>query len=321
VVERLGPERIHPARHLVRRGQDGAHAWGDFADGPDGAHVERVEHAEADLLVGCDGVPSAVHSAVRQTLDPDEGPPNWNGRTMWRAVTVGEPFLAGRSMIVAGYDGRRFVDYPISKRHEDHGRALINWVAELRAAEGRPMPRQDWDHVADREEILSRFSSYRFAFLDVPALIRGAETVYRYPMLDREPLPTWDFGRITLLGDAAHPMHPTGSSGASQAIVDARVLARELAVQPSVTRAISAYDAERRPATAAIVLASRAAGPAACLDVVERRAPDGFSNLDDVVSQQELEQIAGGFMRTAGLDRDVLNSRPSLSIRQLRPAG
>jgi 2-polyprenyl-6-methoxyphenol hydroxylase-like FAD-dependent oxidoreductase len=314
VLERLGPERIHPARHLVRCGQHGARAWGELAEGPDGPIVERVE---ADLLVGCDG----VHSAVRQTLYPDDGPPNWNGFTIWRAATVGEPFLTGRSMIIAGYEGRRFVAYPISKRHADEGRALINWVAELRTPEGRPMPRQDWDHAADRDEILREFASYRFPFLDVPALIRGAETVYQYPMVDREPLPTWDFGRITLLGDAAHPMHPSGSSGASQAIVDGRVLARELALQPSVARAVAAYDAERRPATAAVVLASRAMGPTSALELVEERAPDGFVNLDDVVSQEELEQIAAEFRRAAGLERDVLNNRPSLSVRPLRPAG
>jgi 2-polyprenyl-6-methoxyphenol hydroxylase-like FAD-dependent oxidoreductase len=314
VLERLGPERVHPARHLVRCGQDGDHAWGDFAERPDGDSVERVE---ADLLVGCDG----VHSVVRQTFYPDEGPPNWNGHTMWRGVTVGEPFLSGRTMIVAGYLGRRFVAYPISKRHEVGGRALINWVAELRTGEERPMPRQDWDHATDRDEILRQFKSYRFEFLDVPALIRGAETVYQYPMVDREPLPTWDFGRITVLGDAAHPMHPSGSSGASQAIVDGRVLARELALQASVERAVAAYDSERRPATAAVVLASRAMGPTSALELVEDRAPDGFVNLNDVVSQGELEQIAADFRHAAGLERDVLNSRPSLSVRTLRPAG
>jgi 2-polyprenyl-6-methoxyphenol hydroxylase-like FAD-dependent oxidoreductase len=308
VLDRLGPERAHTARHLVRCGQDGAHAWGEFAGRPGGSSVERVE---ADLLVGCDG----VHSAVRQTLCPDEGPPKWNGITIWRAVTVGKPFLTGRSMIVAGYNGRRFVAYPISKRHEDEGRALINWAAELRTAEGRPMPRQDWSHVADRDDILGPFEAFRFDCLDAPSLIEGAETIYQYPMVDRDPLPTWDFGRITLLGDAAHPMYPNGSNGASQAVVDARVLARALASRPSVAEAIAAYDAERRPATAAVVLASRGIGPERCLEIVEERAPNGFSNLEDVVSQQELEQLSLDFKRIAGFDPVVLNSRPSLSVR------
>ena len=254
VLARLGPARVHTGHHLARFGQQDGKVWGEFVDRQTGAAVGRVE---ADLLVGCDG----IHSVVRRTLYPDEGPPQWNGITMWRAVTVGEPFLSGRTMIMAGHFGRRVVVYPISRRHEDQGRALINWVAEFKTADGRPMPEQDWVHTARHEDVLAPFASFGFDFLDVPALIRGAEAVYQYPMVDRDPLPTWDFGRVTLLGDAAHPMYPVGSNGASQAILDARVLARELALQPSIEAAVAAYDAERRPATAAVVLANREAGP------------------------------------------------------------
>ncbi len=149
----------------------------------------------------------------------------------------------------------------------------------------------------------------------MPALIRGAEVVYRYPMVDRDPLPTWDFGRVTLLGDAAHPMYPVGSNGASQAILDARVLTRELALRPSVEAAVAAYDAQRRPATAAVVLANREVGPKRCMELVEQRAPEGFADLDDIVSQEELEAIARDYKRTAGFDPDALNNRPSLSVR------
>ena len=152
-------------------------------------------------------------------------------------------------MLMAGYSGRQLVVYPISKRLEDQGRALINWVAEVKTADGRPMPMQDWVHTARHEDALAPFATFGFAFLDVPALIRGAAAIYQYPMVDRDPLPTWDFGRVTLLGDAAHPMYPIGGNGASQAILDARVLARELALQPSIEAAVAAYDAERRPAT------------------------------------------------------------------------
>ena len=140
-------------------------------------------------------------------------------------------FLSGRTMVMAGYFRRRFVVYPISKRHEDRGESLVNWVAEAATAESQPMPRQDWEYVARAEEVLKWFSSYTFDFLDMTNLVKGAAAIYQYPMVDRDPLPTWDFGRITLLGDAAHPMYPVGSNGASQAILDARVLARELALQ------------------------------------------------------------------------------------------
>lgn len=309
VAERLGPDRIHPGHHLARCGQDQpGRAWGEFVDRAAGAPVGRVE---ADLLVGCDG----VHSTVRRTLSPDEGPPRWNRVTMWRGVTLGKPFLSGRTMINAGSSRQRIVVYPISKSHADRGRALINWVATRRTAEGGPMPPQDWTYLARREDVLAAFASFVFDFLDVPALVRGAEIIYQYPMVDRDPLPAWDFGRVTLLGDAAHPMHPVGGNGASQAILDARVLARELAVQPSIEAAVAAYDVQRRPATAAVVQSNRRAGPHRCQDLVEERAPDGFADLSDVVSQEELEEIAADYKRIAGFDVAGLNGRPSLSVR------
>lgn len=307
VATRLGAERIHTGHHLSAFGQTDRGAWAEFADRRGGSGVDRVE---ADLLVGCDG----VHSVVRRTLYPDEGPPKWNGITMWRGTTIGAPFLSGRTMIMAGHFARRVVVYPISRRLEQQGKALINWVAEFKNAEDQPMPVQDWEHRAVAEEAVAPFSSYVFDFLDVPAMIRGAEAIYRYPMVDRDPLQTWVHGRVTLLGDAAHPMYPVGSNGASQAILDARVLARELALQPSVEAAIMAYDAARRPATAAIVLANRGVGPEKCMEIVEERAPDGFTDLEAIINREELEAISRSYKQTAGFDPNVLNARPSLSV-------
>jgi 2-polyprenyl-6-methoxyphenol hydroxylase-like FAD-dependent oxidoreductase len=303
VVERLGASRVHTGHAVATFGQADGKVWIGF-DG-------RQERVEGDLLVGCDG----VHSVIRRTLFPDEGPPKWNGVTMWRGVTVQAPFLTGRTMIMAGTFARRVVIYPISRREELAGRSLINWVAEVKTATDQPMPRQDWEFLATPNEPLAHFGTFVFDFLDVPALIRGAEAVYRYPMVDRDPLPTWDFGRITLLGDAAHPMYPVGSNGASQAIIDARVLARELVLQGGIDAAIAAYEGQRRPATAAIVQANRGVGPERCMEIVEERAPGGFTHLDDVISQTELEEIALSYKRTAGFDPAVLNARPSLSVR------
>lgn len=308
VLDRLGVRRVHPSHHLARLGEQGNGVWSEFVDRATGTSVARVE---SDLLVGCDG----IHSVVRRALYPAEGPPLWNGITMWRGVTVAKPFLSGRTTIVAGPFGRRVVVFPISKRHEEQGQALINWVAMFKTAADQPMPKQDWDHTVHRAEVLAPFASFVFDFLDVPALIRGAETIYQYPMVDREPLPTWNFGRVTLLGDAAHPMYPLGGNGASQAIVDARVLARDLAQQPTIESAVAAYDGARRPATAAVVLNNRRGGPERVIDIAEERAPDGFTNLDDVISQQEMEEIVGGYKRTAGNDPELLNKRPSLSVR------
>ena len=308
VVDRLGEQRVHTDFHLVRFGQTpGECAWAEFVSRGTETLVGR---AEADLLVACDG----IHSAIRRTLHPDEGPPKWNGVIMWRGVTLGERFLSGRVMINAGSSKQRVVIYPISKVQEDQGRALINWVATRKTAVDATMPPQDWTYAARREEVLEAFAPFVFDFLDVPALIRGAEEVYQYPMVDRDPLPSWEFGRVTLLGDAAHPMHPVGGNGASQAIVDARVLARELALQPSVEAAVAAYEGQRRPATAAVVQSNRRSGPHRCQDLVEERAPQGFTDLSDVVSPQELEEIASDYKRIAGFDIERLNNRPSLSV-------
>ncbi len=233
---------MHVGHRVARAGNANGGAWAEFLN-------PGLERAEADLLVGCDG----VHSVIRAGMYPDEGPPKWNGVVMWRGVTEGKPFLTGRTMIMAGTIKRRVVVYPISKKLEDRGEALINWVAELKIAADQPMPRQDWTFTTTVSQVLPHFESFRFDFLDVPALIEGAESVFQYPMVDRDAVPTWNDGRITLLGDAAHPMYPVGSNGATQAILDARILARELATQSSIDVAIAAYDALRRPATAAIV--------------------------------------------------------------------
>jgi 2-polyprenyl-6-methoxyphenol hydroxylase-like FAD-dependent oxidoreductase len=216
---------------------------------------------------------------------------------------------------------QRAVVYPISKVKEAQGQALINWVATLQTATDGAMPTQDWNYVGQRDEVLAAFAPFVFEFLDVPALIRGAEVVYQYPMLDRNPLPSWNFGRVTLLGDAAHPMHPVGGNGASQAIIDARVLARELALQPSIDAAIAAYDAKRRLATAGVVQSNRQAGPHRCQDLVEERAPNGFTELSDVVRQHELEEISAEYKVIAGFDIDSLNKRPSLSTAPRSSAG
>ena len=303
LVERLGAARVHAGHQLQRFGQADGTVWAEFE--PSGARVT------GDLLVACDG----VHSVVRRTLFPDEGPPKWNGITMWRGVTEGEPFLGGRTMIMAGYFHRRVVIYPISRRLEEQGRALINWVAEFKTADGQPMPQQDWQHRAAAGEVIAPFKDFRFAFLDVPELIRRADAIFRYPMVDRDPLPTWNFGRVTLLGDAAHPMYPVGSNGASQAILDARVLARELALQPSVEAAVDAYDRVRRPATSAVVLANREVGPEQCMEIVEARAPGGFTDLNAIITADELAAISDRYKQKAGFAPDTLNARASFSVR------
>jgi 2-polyprenyl-6-methoxyphenol hydroxylase-like FAD-dependent oxidoreductase len=218
------PSACTPATISRASAKEADRVWAEFVDCTSGA---RRAHVEADVLVGCEG----IHSVLRQALFPHEGSPKWNGITMWGAVTEGAPFLSGRTMVMAGHFARHMVAYPISRQHEAEGKALINWVAGVKNAPDQPMPTQDWGHTTRREDVLEPFKLFVFDFLDVPALIRGAATIYQYPMVDRDPLPTWHFGRVTLLGEAAHPMYPVGSNGASQAILDARVLAQKLALQ------------------------------------------------------------------------------------------
>ena len=303
-LARLDDERIHVGHHFQGFGQaSNKRMWAEFK-------TERgTEKVKSDLIIACDG----VHSTARASLYPQEGPPLWNGTTMWRGVTLAEPFWSGKSMFIAGRFVHRVVVYPISRSYYDQGKSLINWVAEKRLDEDQPMPKQDWQHQVDVDEVMANFEEFDFPFLSMPALIRNAEAIFKYPMVDRDPLDTWVHGRLTLLGDAAHPMYPVGSNGASQAIIDARTLVHALATEASIDAALEKYDSIRRPATAAVVLANRQVGPEKCIELAEERAPNGFEKIDDVISQTELEEIALNYKQTAGFDPQVLNHRESLN--------
>jgi 2-polyprenyl-6-methoxyphenol hydroxylase-like FAD-dependent oxidoreductase len=254
-----------------------------------------------------------MHSAIRARFRPDEGPPIWNRRVLWRGVTEADPYLGGATMVMAGHQDQKFVCYPIDPAVARRGRSLVNWIAELRFPDETEWRREDWNRPGRLDDFLPRFESWDFGWLDVPAVIRAASQVFEYPMVDRDPLDRWTEGRTTLLGDAAHPMYPIGSNGASQAILDARTLAYELATQPSVEAALAAYEAARRPATTAIVLANRGNGPEQVMQLAHERAPEGFTRVEDVLSREELEATAGGYKQVAGFDRDALNARASLS--------
>lgn len=263
------------------------------------------ESVAGDLFVAADG----IHSAARATLYPGEGPPVWCRVMMWRGTTWGRAFLTGRSMAMAGCKARKFVCYPIA---EEGDRVMINWIADLMFPAEHKWLREDWSRAGRAGDLLPHFGDWHFDWLDVPGVIAGADQILEWPMVDRDPLPRWSHGRMTLLGDAAHPMYPIGSNGASQAILDARVLAREIRDKGAGAAALAAYDAERRPKTAAVVLANRGDGPDKVLDIVEERAPEGFAQLDDVISQDELEEIAAGYKATAGMDVERLNAAPPI---------
>jgi 5-methylphenazine-1-carboxylate 1-monooxygenase len=299
--ERLGAACIHTGHHLASFIQrDGGTVEARFVDRRTGAPVATES---ADLLIGADG----IHSAVRAALHPDEGPPLWNGAILWRATTVSAPFLTGRSMFMAGHARQKFVAYPITPEADASGRLLINWIAELRFEPSALAHREDWNRRGDVADFLPAFAGWRFDWLDIPDLIRHAEAVYEYPMVDRDPLDRWSIGHVTLLGDAAHPMYPVGSNGASQAILDARALTDALVNNADIPAALAAYEAQRRPATARITLSNRQQGPERVMQIVEERAPQGFDDLHAVISRAELEAIAAEYKQIAGFDRDALN--------------
>ncbi len=305
--ERIGDDRLHLGHQLV--GFDAEPGRGvrvSCVDRATGAPLARVE---GRLLVAADG----IHSTVRRVFHPDEGPPRWNGAVMWRGVAEVERVLDGQTMIMAGHTRKKFVCYPISNQASRPGAQMINFVAELRFDATELTEREDWSRPGRLEDFLPAFADWRFDWLDVPALIRAAPEVWVYPMIDRDPLPRWTHGPVTLLGDAAHPMYPIGSNGASQAILDARVLTGCLRHHRSdLERGLARYDEIRREATTAIVLSNRAQGPEVAMQLVEDRAPDGFARLDDVVSRGELQAIADKYKRLAGFAVAELNARPSL---------
>jgi 2-polyprenyl-6-methoxyphenol hydroxylase-like FAD-dependent oxidoreductase len=302
---RLGPGHIHTGHHLADFTQrDDGTVEARFIDRRNGASVAT---GTADLLIGADG----IHSAVRAALCPDEGPPKWNGAILWRAVTRGTPYLTGRSMFMAGHARQKFVSYPITTPDRAGGEALINWVAEIRFDTTTLPKREDWNRQGNLNDFLPAFADWRFSWLDIPHLIRGAGVIYEYPMVDRDPLERWSFGRVTLLGDAAHPMYPVGSNGASQAILDARALVDALVAHTDIDAALRAYEARRLPATAAITLSNRQQGPERVMQIVEERAPHGFTDLDAVISRDEREAIAAEYKRLAGFDRERLNATPA----------
>jgi 2-polyprenyl-6-methoxyphenol hydroxylase-like FAD-dependent oxidoreductase len=304
VVDRLGPDAVRTGLAVERFTQPGDAVELEFRDRETGL----LRTLETDVLIGADG----IHSAVRAQLHPGEGRPRWNGIHMWRGVTEAGPFLGGRTMIVAGSNRRaKFVAYPISRRAEEQGQAAVNWVAEVLLEPGAVVAPESWNRKARLEAVLPHFATFRFEWLDVPALIAGAPAIFEYPMVDRDPLPAWGSGRVTLLGDAAHPMYPVGSNGGSQAIIDARVLAWELARTDDPVAALAAYEEVRRPATSAMVLSSREMGPEGVLARVEERAPHGFARIEDVLRSEELWSLSADYRALTGSDADTLNHRPS----------
>jgi 2-polyprenyl-6-methoxyphenol hydroxylase-like FAD-dependent oxidoreductase len=300
--ERLGLARVLTGLRLSGFEQDEHGVTATFTT-RDGARVTR----HADVLLAADG----IHSAARRQFHPDEGVPRWNRLLLYRGVTRSRPFLSGRTMVQMGSKAQKFVCYPISRAALDAGASLTNWIACLPAPEGEALAPEDWNRRADVETFVHRYADWKFPDLDIVELIRGAQEVFEFPMVDRDPLPRWTFGRVTLVGDAAHPMYPIGSNGATQAIMDARALGDAFAEHRDDWRAaLARYEAQRRSATTALTLANRREGLDRILDLVDERAPDGFTDLEAVLPAAELAAIVSEYKTLAGHHVTLGGSRP-----------
>jgi len=300
VRARLGESRIHLNCRLQSFTQDDGGVTAYFFD-RNGSHRHT---ARGDVLIGADG----IHSVVRDKLFPNEGPPRWNGLMLWRGAIDWPAFLTGRSMVVAGGLAAKLVIYPIAEGSRPD-KKLTNWAVVGRVGDpSMPIPeKQDWSRPGRFEDLMPHLRRFRVPYVDAKALIEATSEFWEYPMCDRDPLPRWSHGRITLLGDAAHPMYPVGSNGASQAILDARFLADRLADAEHPAQALWTYEQVRLPMTAEIVRMNRRGGPEGVIDAVEARAPDGFSNIDDVLSFEQRKAIVRGYASTAGFAREQVN--------------
>jgi 2-polyprenyl-6-methoxyphenol hydroxylase-like FAD-dependent oxidoreductase len=300
VRQRLGFDHVHLNHRGVGIEQDEQGATIAFQN----AAGQALPPVRADVVVACDG----VNSALRRQFYPQEQVA-FAGINTWRGVTVHKPILSGKSYIrIGSIETGKMVIYPIADNVDGQGNQLINWVAEIQR-EGAPM--NDWNKAGDAADFIEVVKDWRFDWLDVPALIRGATDAFEYPMVDKDPVPRWTFGRLTLLGDAAHPMYPRGSNGSAQALIDARVLADELASDGDPREALARYEALRLGPTSKVVETNRTVPP----DFIIMKADELSGGrpieggIDSLISQQELRAISDAYKNVAGFSLDAL--RPS----------
>ncbi|MEU3404954.1 FAD-dependent monooxygenase [Streptomyces sp. NPDC006670] len=302
VRERLGPGAVRTGLLFQRFEQAPGGVRAHFLDRASGLPVVD----DADVLVGADG----IDSVVRSHLYPDEGPPKGNGVHMWRGVARHPHVLDGRSIVVAGgTPGAKFVAYPIEDPATGAGGALVNWVLEVRHGPSVPPPGGPGRRVTTAEA-RAGLSSWQLPWIDLATLAERSSEIFEYPMLDRDPLPRWSFGRVTLLGDAAHPMYPMGMNGGSQSIVDTRVLAWCLAREDDPVAALSRYERMRRPTVNAIVLANRNLGPE---EIIARAEEHGGT----LPAAGWAERIATRYKRLGRATVAQVNSSPSWTVRAI----
>ncbi|MEU7279442.1 flavin-dependent oxidoreductase [Streptomyces sp. NPDC045431] len=286
---------------------------------PDGRPRVRLEHRtgatrglaslEPDVLIGADG----IRSAVRAALYPGEGAPPWNGMLVWRGVSSMAAKDTASFMLIAGDDRQKAVVYPMTEPTLRSPDVLVNWALAMPAdrvagAGGTDAVRGDWNRPVPVGDFLHHYEGWEFDGVSVPDVLRASDGAYEYPMVDREPLPRWSHGRTTLIGDAAHAMYPIGSNGATQSIIDGRALAHAMALYRDPADALAAYEADRRPAMTELQRANRSLGPEVVINLAHQRAPGGFTDIDTVIPPEERAEIAARYALTGAFDPAAVNA-------------
>jgi 2-polyprenyl-6-methoxyphenol hydroxylase-like FAD-dependent oxidoreductase len=305
VVERLGPGAVRTGMAVTgyRNDNDGLGVRARLE-----THGGQRMEIDGSLLIGADG----LHSAVRAQMHAGQPPVQWGGAIMWRGITPGVPIRTGASFVGLGTHRHRVVFYPISSADPVTGLAPINWIAEITVDNSGGLTTGDWNRRVDVDSFIHHFEHWNYAWLDVPAMLRGADAVFEYPMIDRDPVPTWVDGRVALLGDAAHVMYPTGSNGASQAVIDARVLGAAILEHGVTAAALQAYDARLCGEISAVVLRNRGAGPFGLLNLLDERCGGVFEDIDEVIPAAERDAFMSRYKAAAGFAMDTLNSAPPI---------
>ncbi len=301
-VERLGPDAVHLGSRVTRYRKN--------ADGSVNVQIEQADGARSEvtgaLLIGADG----IHSAIRAQMHPDQPPIHWGGAIMWRGTAQAKPIRSGASFAGLGTHRQRMVFYPISHPDPQTGLAMINWIAEVTVDNAEGWKQRGWFRQVPITDFIHHFENWIWPWLDVPALIRQADSAFENPMIDRDPVATWRDGPVLLLGDAAHPMYPTGSNGGSQAVMDARVLGACMIEHGVTEDALAAFDAKLCGPISQVVLRNRGAGPFGLLNMVDERCGGTFENIDDVIPAQERADFMAGYKAAAGFAIEQLNKAP-----------
>ena len=301
MIERLGPDAVRLGCKVTgyrKQEGGGVTALVQTADG-------AVEEHRGALLIGADG----IHSSIRAQMHPGQPPIHWGGTIMWRGTARGVPIRSGSSFVGLGTSRHRVVIYPIS-HPDEQGLADINWIAEQTYDADHDWSKAGWFREVPLSEFAGEFGGFVYDWLDLPALLAGSEVAYENPMIDRDPLPTWVDGPVALIGDAAHPMYPTGSNGASQAIIDARVIGRIMLDKGATPAALAAFDEQLCGPIGQVAMRNRGAGPFGLLAMVEERCGGTFDNIDDVIPADERAAFMLAYQKAAGFARDHLNQAP-----------